>query len=251
MGCGVSKCELSNATNYSYFGGVTDATGFPMNTLSTPALSALLARLFAEEDASRARMEKRLAAMPAAERAAFSTGMADYKSFYSRVKDIHLAVSRQTARLLYMLARTGNARRVVEFGTSFGISTLHLAAAVHDNGGGKVITTEFEPSKVEAARRNFAEAGLVGLIELRSGDALESLAQDLPDAIDLVLLDGAKSLYPQVLALVQPRLREGAVIVADNADWSPDYLAQVRDVKNGYLSVPFGEDVELTVRTAL
>jgi predicted O-methyltransferase YrrM len=229
---------------------------FPMNTLSTPVLGALLVRLFAEEDASRARMEERLAAMSPAERAAFSTGMADYKIFYSKVKDVYLAVSRHTARLLYMLARANRARHVVEFGTSFGISTLHLAAAVRDNsaedgGGGKVITTEFEPSKVQVARRNFTEAGLAGLIELRAGDALESLAQGLPDSIDLVLLDGVKSLYPQILALVRPRLREGAVIVADNADWSPDYLAQVRDVNNGYLSVPFSEDVELTVRTAL
>lgn len=219
-----------------------------MNTLSRPAFSALLERLFAEEDASRARMEQSLAAMPAAERAAFSAGMADYKSLYSKVKDVHLAVSRDTAQLLYMLARAGKARQVVEFGTSFGISTLHLAAGVHDNGGGKVITTEFEPSKAEAARRNFSEAGLAGLIELRPGDALETLAQGLPDTIDLVLLDGAKSLYPQVLALVQPHLREGAMIIADNADWSPDYLAQVRDVKNGYLSLPFGADVELTIK---
>jgi predicted O-methyltransferase YrrM len=216
-------------------------------TLATPALAGLIDGLFAGEDASRARMEKKLAAMPADERAAFAN-MADYKSFYSSVKDVHLAVSRETARLLYMLARAGRVRHVVEFGTSFGISTLHLAAAVKDNGGGKVITSEFEPSKVEAARRNFEDAGLAGLIELRPGDALQTLARDLPASIDFVLLDGAKTLYPQILALLEPHLRDGAVIIADNADWSPDYLAHVRNPRNSYLSLPFGADVELSVR---
>ena len=216
-------------------------------TLATPALAGLIDGLFADEDASRARMEKKLAAMPADERAAFAN-MADYKSFYSSVKDVHLAVSRETARLLYMLARAGRVRHVVEFGTSFGISTLHLAAAVKDNGGGKVITSEFEPSKVEAARRNFEDAGLAGLIELRPGDALQTLARDLPASIDFVLLDGAKTLYPQILALLEPHLRDGAVIIADNADWSPDYLAHVRNPRNSYLSLPFGADVELSVR---
>ncbi|HEX4105496.1 MAG TPA: class I SAM-dependent methyltransferase [Rhizomicrobium sp.] len=220
-----------------------------MNTLSTPAFAHFLDRLFADSDASRAVLEARVAALPQARRDAFFTDMADYKTFYSGARDIHLAVSRETARLLYMLARARNARNVVEFGTSFGLSTLHLAAAVRDNGGGgKVITTEFEPSKVQQAGRNFAQAGLAGLIELRAGDALETLACDLPDSIDLLLLDGAKNLYSRILALLEPRLRDGAVIVADNADWSPDYLARVREPENGYLSMPFTEDVELSVR---
>jgi predicted O-methyltransferase YrrM len=53
---------------------------------------------------------------------------------YERLKDFPLAVSRETGALLYMLARSCNARTIVEFGTSFGISTLHLAAALRDNG---------------------------------------------------------------------------------------------------------------------
>ena len=66
--------------------------------------------------------------------------------------------------------------------------------------------------------------------------------------IDLLLLDGAKGLYPDILALLQDRLRPGALILADNADWSPDYLARVRSPAQGYLSVPFAEDVELSMR---
>ena len=63
-----------------------------------------------------------------------------------------------------------------------------------------------------------------------------------------MLLDGAKALYPEILGLVESRLRPGALIVADNADCCPDYLARVRSPANGYLSTPFAEDVELSMR---
>lgn len=85
-------------------------------------------------------------------------------------------------------------------------------------------------------------------MEIRQGDALKTLAVDLPASIDLLLLDGAKALYADVLALVESRLRPGALIVADNADYSPDYLARVRAPGSHYLSVSFGEDVELSMR---
>jgi predicted O-methyltransferase YrrM len=173
----------------------------------------------------------------------------DYRDLYGRLKDLALPVSRGTGVLLYMLARSSRARTIVEFGTSFGISTIHLAAALRDNGGGRLVTSEFEPGKVERARANLAAAGLLDLVEIRTGDALQTLAGDLPDAIDLVLLDGAKALYPDVLALLEPHLRPGAAIVADNADHSPDYLARVRAPASGYLSMPFADDVELSVWT--
>ena len=66
--------------------------------------------------------------------------------------------------------------------------------------------------------------------------------------IDLVLLDGAKALYPEILSLLEDRIRPGAFIVADNADYSPNYLARVRSPANGYLSTPFGDDVEVSMR---
>ncbi|HVJ61764.1 MAG TPA: hypothetical protein VM555_03535 [Tahibacter sp.] len=98
------------------------------------------------------------------------------------------------------------------------------------------------------ARKNLTAGGVIDLVEIRAGDALQTLRSDLPDTIDLLLLDGAKALYPEILGLVQSRLRPGALIVADNADYSPDYLAHVRDPANGYLSTPFAEDVELSMR---
>jgi predicted O-methyltransferase YrrM len=218
-----------------------------MTTLTTPPLAPLLDRLFSEAEAP-ASPEARAALRRPADRRG-STSTADYLEFYVRAKDVYLAVSRETARLLYMLVRATRARSVVEFGTSFGISTLHLAAGVRDNGGdGRVITTEFEPSKVARARENFAAAGLADLIELREGDAMQTLAHDLPERIDVVLLDGAKSLYPPVLELLEPRLAAGALIVADNADSSPEYLQRVRSDADGYTSVPFGGDVEVSMR---
>jgi predicted O-methyltransferase YrrM len=167
---------------------------------------------------------------------------------YEAMKDFHLAVSPETGTLLYLLARSSKARSIIEFGTSFGISTLHLAAALRDNGGGRLISTEFEPSKIAAARANIAAGGLSDLVEIREGDALETLARALPEQIDLVLLDGAKALYPPVLALLEARLRPGAMIVADNADWCPEYLSIVRAAGGAYLSVPFANDVELSMK---
>jgi predicted O-methyltransferase YrrM len=219
-----------------------------MTTLSTPLLSSLLDRLFGDAEASSAAVMPAVMQMPAGERAAAMSSKTDYRAFYARMKDAHLAVSRETGALLYMLARSTGARTLVEFGTSFGISTLHLAAALRDNGGGRLITSEFEPSKVARARENFAAGGLSDLIEIREGDALKTLARDLPERIDLLLLDGAKGLYPAILALLEERLRPGALIVADNADWSPEYLKRVRSPAHGYMSVPFADDVELSMR---
>jgi predicted O-methyltransferase YrrM len=172
----------------------------------------------------------------------------DYKTFYARLKDVPMPVTRETGALLYMLARSIDARSIVEFGTSFGLSTMHLAAALRDNGGGRLVTSEFEPSKVSRAAANLADAGLADLVDLREGDALQTLARNLPDRIDLLFLDGAKALYVDILDLVEPQLRLGAAIVADNASFYPPYLDRVRDTGNGYMSMPFGTDVELSIR---
>ncbi|WP_175973948.1 O-methyltransferase [Burkholderia sp. BCC1047] len=219
-----------------------------MTTLMLDPLASLLARLFDEADASSPATSPAFANVSRDEQARLMRSKTDYADLYARLRDYPLPVSRETGTLLYMLARGGGAKAIVEFGTSFGISTLHLAAALRDNGGGRLITSEFEPSKVVRAQANLAAGGLADLVEIREGDALRTLAADLPDSVDLLLLDGAKALYPEILALVEPRLRAGAFVVADNAEYSPDYLAYVRAPENGYLSVPFGDDVELSMR---
>ncbi|MBI1200113.1 MAG: O-methyltransferase [Phenylobacterium sp.] len=221
-----------------------------MTTLTSSPVAPLLDRLFDEADAASPQHDPAFAEMSDDERTRLMRSKTDYRELYGRLKAFALPVSRETGQLLYMLARSRGARSIVEFGTSFGISTLHLAAALRDNGGGRLITSEFEPPKAARARQNLAAGGVADLVEIREGDALETLAVDLPDTIDLLLLDGAKALYPDILALVEDRLRPGSLIVADNADFSPEYLARVRSPAAGYLSTPFGEDVELSMKIA-
>jgi predicted O-methyltransferase YrrM len=219
-----------------------------MTTLTSAPLAPLLDRLFEQAAAAEPETVSAIADLSDQERARLMQSKTDYHDLYGRLRHVPLAVSRATGALLYMLARSSAARSIVEFGTSFGISTLHLAAALRDNGGGQLITSEFEPSKVARARDHLTAGGLIDLVDIREGDALRTLSVNLPATIDLVLLDGAKALYPEILSLLESRLRPGAFIVADNADYSPDYLARVRSSANGYLSTPFAEDVELSMR---
>ncbi len=165
----------------------------------------------------------------------------------------YIPVSREVGIFLYIIARTQRSRSVVEFGTSFGISTVFLAAAVRDNGGGRVITTELNPEKVRSARRNLEEAGLGDLVEVREGDALSTLAE-IDRTVDLLLLDGWKDAYLPVLKLVEPHLRPGSLVIADDLDIYPDahrpYLEYVSCPENGYFSVemPLGDHIELSLR---
>ncbi|OZI38510.1 methyltransferase [Bordetella genomosp. 10] len=214
-------------------------------TLTSAPLAPLLAQLFQQADAA---TSPDVAAMPRDERERLMKSKTEYLDLYGRLKDLWLPVSRETGKLLYMLARGIGARNIVEYGTSFGISTLHLAAALRDNGGGRLIGSEFEPAKVARAREHMVAGGVADLVEIRAGDALETLARDLPATIDFVLLDGAKALYADILQRLEGRLRAGALIVADNADLCPEYLARVRAPDSGYLSVPFADDVELSMR---
>jgi predicted O-methyltransferase YrrM len=220
-----------------------------MTTLTTSPVVDLLPRLFADAATSNAKLHEMFGALSHDQRLArMRDPDADYRQLYHRASEHYMAVAPHTARLLYMLARMTGARAIVEFGTSFGVSTIHLAAALRDNGGGALIGSELEPSKIATARANLSAAGLDDLVDVREGDALETLARDLPASIDVVLLDGHKPLYARVLELLAPRLHPGSCLVADNADACPDYLARVRSGDGTYLSVPFGEDVELTIK---
>jgi predicted O-methyltransferase YrrM len=166
-----------------------------------------------------------------------------------------IPVSPEGGRLLYILARAQNSQSIVEFGTSFGISTIHLAAAARDNKGKPVISTEKHPGKVQQARKHLMEAGLAEHADIREGDALETLAH-LDQEIDFLFLDGWKDLYLSVLKLVEPRLRAGALVIADDLNIFPEalkpYLDYIRDPKNGYTSVeiPLGDGLELSYRSS-
>jgi predicted O-methyltransferase YrrM len=169
---------------------------------------------------------------------------------------IYMAVAPEVGRLLYALSRNRRARTIVEFGCSFGISTIHLAAALRDNDNrGRVVTTELSASKVQAAERNISEAGLSDIVEIREGDAFETLREGFDEGIDLVLLDGWKPLYLPMLELLESRLAAGALVIADDlnigrSELAP-YLSYVRDPQNGYVSaeVPLDDGLELSTRT--
>ncbi|GAA2786119.1 O-methyltransferase [Crossiella cryophila] len=200
------------------------------NTLEDPRVTAELTRLFASADQDETRL-------PPSWRTDFAA-MAPQEQA-DAAAEIVMPISAQGGRLLYNLIRAIRPATVVEFGTSFGISTLYLAAAVRDNGSGHVVTTELSAAKAEAASRTFAETGLDDLITVRLGDARETLAGDTP--ADFVLLDGWKNLCLPVLQLLEPRLAPGTLVVADdvNLESLQPYLDYVRDPENGYQSVTF------------
>jgi predicted O-methyltransferase YrrM len=214
------------------------------NSLTSPPVSSLLDRLFQAAAGDSARWAGVAGHYPNGFAAVSAREQADaYEQMY-------IPVSPEAGRLVYALVRASRPATVVEFGTSFGISTIHLAAAVRDNGTGRVISTELSAAKVARARANLAEAGLADQVTILEGDALETLA-GLTDPVGFVLLDGWKNLYLPVLRLLEPSLVSGALVLADDtismAAEMPDYLTYVRDPAHGYLSVAFPESDGLEV----
>src|SRR4029079_17697913 len=222
-----------------------------MSTLDSPAVAALLRQLFAHADrddpATFERVNVKLKQLP---------HPPDQRLRAELMRDVYMPISPDVGRLLYIiLARTRNAKLVVEFGTSFGISGIHLAAALRDAGGGRLIATELDPIKAERAAHNFRAAGVSELIDLRVGDAFETLKSDLGGGIDLLLLDGWKEAYLPMLRFLEPKLAPNALVVADDLDIAPEalapYFAYVRKRGSGYVSVemPLGDRIELSMRS--
>ncbi|ORW95415.1 methyltransferase [Mycobacterium sp. IEC1808] len=215
------------------------------NTLQAPKVATVLDRMYTETKNQMSRLRERVGdfdrPMSAQERA-------------DAMSEFYIPVTPESGRLLYALVRATRPATVVEFGMSFGISAVHLAAAVRDNGTGRVVTTELSASKIAAAKQTFAETGLDDVITILEGDALTTLDK-LDGSVDFVLLDGWKDLYLPVIELLEPRLTTGALIVADNAsaaDTQP-YLDRVRDPDNGYVSFNFlvreSDSMEISCRT--
>lgn len=206
----------------------------PTSTLEDPRVTSALDRMFRHAEQDEAISERIRAARPQGSAPLGPQEQADAKA------EVYMPISAQGGRLLYNLVRAVRPATVIEFGTSFGISTLHLAAAVRDNGLGRVISTELSAAKAAAARRTFAETGLDDLITVLEGDARDTLAT-VDGSADFVLLDGWKDLCLPVLRLLEPRLAPGTLVIADDvdlADLAP-YLDYVRDSRNGYQSVTF------------
>lgn len=132
-----------------------------------------------------------------------------------RMREFFLAVNPDEGRLLYLLARAVGARYIVEFGASYGVSTLYLGAAAMDNGG-RLVTTEVHPDKCRAVRQTLRQAELDSVVTLLEGDARETLPA-LEPGFDMLFLDGWKSQYLQLTNSVERLLAPSALVVADNA----------------------------------
>ncbi|HET6184277.1 MAG TPA: class I SAM-dependent methyltransferase [Acetobacteraceae bacterium] len=216
--------------------------------IADPALARLLEALHAESDAQSEEYAAFFARRP-------PPTEAEVKSFRA---DKLVALDRDKASFCYQLCRAMGARRIVEAGTSHGVSTLYLAASVRDNlrvlgGAGVVIGTEYEPEKARIARANLARAGLSEWVDLREGDLRETL-RAIEEPIDFMLVDIWVVMARPALELVHPRLRPGAAVVCDNtgerrAEYA-DYFAFV--AANGYhtMTLPFAGGLEFSVRCA-
>lgn len=130
----------------------------------------------------------------------------------------YLPVSKEQGEDLRQIIIENNCKSIIEFGTSFGISTIYLADAAQQTNG-KVITTELIESKAKTAALNIKDAGLSEYVDVRIGDAMDTL-KDLNEPIDFLFLDGWKDLYLPLFKLLEPHFHTGTLIYADNMDMS-------------------------------
>ena len=161
-------------------------------------------------------------------------------------KSAFMSVSAEEGSLLYFLANFSKAKQIVEFGCSFGISTIYLAAAAKNNNG-KVITTELEISKITQAEKNIAKAGLTDYVTFLPGDATQTLIS-VDDDINFLFLDGAKELYLPVFKTLESKLSANAIVFADNTDKpeAQDFVQYIQNKNNFNSSFLFGSKVLLS-----
>jgi len=220
--------------------------------LNDPQLEALLSRLHARSDAQINETDAYFARREQEE--AFDFENYCDEDMHNFLADKMVALDQDKAEFCYQLCRSLRATRVVEAGTSYGVSTLYLAAAVRDNQveNGVVIGTEHEPGKAAVARRNFQDAGLSEFIELREGDLRQTL-RDVGGPVDFMLVDIWDVALP-ALELVSPSLRPGAIVACDNTTVAAaeyrGYFEFVNHPGNRLrtMTVPFEGGFELTVR---
>jgi predicted O-methyltransferase YrrM len=232
-------------------GAAANAEAMSASSIVAPRVAGVLDRL---HRLARADLLRILRVAPFVVPDFFGMRTVDDDRLSRHMRSTYLPVSRSQGQMLYLLARAVEARRIVEFGTSFGISTLYLAAAVKDNGGGVVVGSELDASKHAKAREHLREAELEQFTDVRLGDALKTLA-DVDAPIDMVLLDGWKDSYLPVLKLLQPKLRPRAIVLADNIFRFKralrTYVEYVQSGSNGFVSstLDIADGFELSVFT--
>jgi predicted O-methyltransferase YrrM len=155
-----------------------------------------------------------------------------------------------TGRFLFALVAPQTDCEVLELGGSRGYSSIWLAAGVRYLGG-RILSLEHDPEKVEAWRRNVEEAGLTEWAELREGDAFELLPR-IDDVFDVVFLDAEKDDYEELFQLAREKVEPGGVVVADNVLSHPDPLARYSAARQAdpfllSVTVPLDRGLELSV----
>ncbi|WP_211315903.1 O-methyltransferase [Maribacter polysiphoniae] len=164
-------------------------------------------------------------------------------------KDAYLSISKDQGHDLIKLITDNRLKNIVEFGTSFGISTLFLAQGVIETGG-HVITTELIESKAKKAIDNFERAGVGDLINVRIGDAMATL-KNHQEPIDLLLLDGWKDLYLPIFQLLEPHFHSNSFIYVDNAEMveAKAFIHVIRQNSRYHLQSQFsGKVVLITIK---
>jgi predicted O-methyltransferase YrrM len=159
-------------------------------------------------------------------------------------------VARTTGQFLFSLVAPQTDCEVLEIGGSRGYSTIWLAAGVRYLGG-RVLSLENDPVKVEAWRSNIAEAGLEEWADLVPGDAFETLPA-IDDVFDVVFLDAEKEQYEELFQLARTKLEPAALIVADNVLSHADPLAAYSNARQAdptleSVTVPLDRGLELSV----
>lgn len=218
-----------------------------ITTLNQSPVKDVLFRLYTEAQENDSALHSEEQAIAAA-----NGGIIDDQMLESIRDRTFMAVAPEVGRLIYLLVRSHRPALIVEFGASFGLSAIHIAAALRDNGIGRLITTEQSASKAAHAALNLAEAGVSDLVEVRQGDAFQTLAGI--DKVDLLMLDGWKPLYLPLLKQLEPALSPGCLVIADDvikfSEQLTPFLVYVRDVANGYVSceIPLDDGLELSIR---
>ena len=160
-----------------------------------------------------------------------------------------VAVEPTTGRFLFSVCAPQADCEVLEIGGGHGYSTIWLAAGVRYLGG-RVLSLENDPVKVEAWRANIDEAGLSDWAELVPGDALETLL-GIDDVFDVVFLDAEKELYEPLFEHARGKLEPGAVVIADNVHSHEEVLgaysrARQADPTLESVTVPLDRGLEIS-----
>ncbi len=218
-----------------------------MTSLNSPVVSGVLERLYGEAERTDSVVLPRVRAEVDRLGGAF-----DDRNVSTLLDDAFIPVAAEVGRLLYTLVRLCRPTIAVEFGTSFGLSAIHIAAALRDNGRGKLIATELNQNKATRALEHIRQAGFGDLVEVRQGDAFKTLSS--VKGIDFLMLDAWKGLYLPMLKNLEPVLNPGCLIVADDLKLFPEmlkpYLDYIRDPENGYTSneLPIDDGLEVSLR---